>query len=89
MCVLTGVAALLCDDQSGSVPQATSSGGSVFSASRGAAPTSVPFEGLVLGPLVGSGSFGRVYRGTLNSEAVAVKVRGLLQAGPQSLWLRG
>lgn len=77
---------LLSDDQICFTPQATSSGSSVFSVSRGAAPTSVPFEGLALGPLVGSGSFGRVYRGTLHGEAVAVKVRSRARSvSPQRL----
>ena len=32
-----------------------------------------PFEGVVLGPLLGKGSFGRVYRALWNGRPVAVK----------------
>ena len=38
-------------------------------------PDALPFEGLELGPLVGRGSFGRVYRGRWQDKTVAVKVR--------------
>lgn len=34
-----------------------------------------PFEGVVLGPLLGKGSFGRVYRALWNGRPVAVKAR--------------
>ena len=36
-----------------------------------------PFEGVVLGPLLGKGSFGRVYRALWDGNPVAVKVRTL------------
>ena len=41
-------------------------------------PPPVPedrFPGLKLGPLLGQGSYGQVFRGTYQGEAVAVKVR--------------
>ena len=34
-----------------------------------------PFDGVVLGPLLGKGSFGRVYRALWDGKPVAVKVR--------------
>lgn len=33
-----------------------------------------PFPGVKLGPLVGKGSFGKVYRGIWNNDVVAIKV---------------
>lgn len=39
-------------------------------------PDAVPFEDLELGPLLGRGSFGRVYRGTWEGSHVAVKICG-------------
>ena len=37
-------------------------------------PATGPFEGLLLGSLVGRGSFGRVYRGLWKGQVVGVKV---------------
>lgn len=41
---------------------------------RNMPPVKVPIEGLQLGPLLGRGSFGRVYRGRFHDRPVAVKV---------------
>ncbi len=41
---------------------------------RNMPPVKVPIEGLQLGPLLGKGSFGRVYRGRFHDRPVAVKV---------------
>ena len=40
-------------------------------------PSTGPFEGLLLGSLVGRGSFGRVYRGLWKGQVIGVKVRFL------------
>ena len=37
-------------------------------------PDTIPFDDLELGPLLGKGSFGRVYRGHWEERPVAVKV---------------
>jgi hypothetical protein len=57
--------------------QPLSSGNSSDSGSykSGLKPTSVPFEDLQLGALIGKGAFGRVYRGLLKDKTVAVKVQ--------------
>jgi hypothetical protein len=68
--------------------QQLGSAGSVRSSTSSAAASSVtasgvagrlvcrglPVPGLVMGPLVGRGSYGRVYRGLLRGQPVAVKV---------------
>ena len=38
-------------------------------------PQEVPFEGLELGPMLGKGGYGIVYRGLWRGQRVAVKVR--------------
>ena len=38
------------------------------------APQHVPFADVTLGPLLGRGGYGRVYRGTREDETIAVKV---------------
>lgn len=37
-------------------------------------PQEVPFEGLELGPMLGKGAYGVVYRGLWHGQRVAVKV---------------
>jgi len=49
------------------------SGGQVPSVSG--LPMEVPFDGLELGPLLGKGGYGRVFRGIWYGQRVAVKVR--------------
>lgn len=44
-------------------------------------PSTGPFEGLLLGSLVGKGSFGRVYRGLWKGQLVGVKVGACFQLG--------
>lgn len=46
--------------------------------SQAALPATGPFEGLLLGTLIGQGSFGRVYRGVWKGQLVGVKVRLLV-----------
>ena len=41
---------------------------------QAALPATGPFEGLLLGSLIGQGSFGRVYRGLWKGQVVGVKV---------------
>jgi hypothetical protein len=45
-----------------------------MAARRNMPPSNVPIEGLALGPLIGKGSFGRVYRARWHDRPVAVKV---------------
>lgn len=47
-------------------------------------PTQVPFDGLELGPLLGKGGYGRVFRGIWYGQRVAVKVRRLPPWAPSS-----
>lgn len=42
--------------------------------SQAALPATGPFEGLLLGTLIGQGSFGRVYRGVWKGQLVGVKI---------------
>lgn len=46
------------------------------------APRATPFPALELGPLLGRGSYGRVYRGKHLGRPVAVKVGLLTQTNP-------
>ena len=45
-----------------------------------------PFQDVRLGPLVGKGSFGKVYRGIWDNVIVAIKV-SLLQVGMTNMLL--
>ena len=58
------VASVATNNSSGSVPSHV-----------GALVRGLPIPGLVMGPLLGRGSYGRVYRGLLKGRPVAVKVR--------------
>jgi hypothetical protein len=62
----------------GSVRSTSSSGAASSVTASGVAGSVVcrglPVPGLVMGPLVGRGSYGRVYRGLLRGQPVAVKV---------------
>lgn len=44
-----------------------------------------PWEDMELGPLIGQGSFGKVYRGVWNGAPVAVKVRCAVVMGGEML----
>lgn len=66
----------------GCIALASGSPSSSFSSSLGTVPRSVasslgggcPIEGLLLGPLLGKGSYGRVHRGIYKGQPVAVKI---------------
>lgn len=67
----------------GSVASAASRGSSAVaaggssSAAVGPVVRGLPVPGLVMGPLLGRGSYGKVYRGLLKGHPVAVKVGGV------------
>ena len=52
-------------------------------------PRVTPFPALELGPLLGRGSYGRVYRGKHLGRPVAVKVGALCAGGSPVILLRG
>jgi hypothetical protein len=54
---------------------ATNNSSGSVSSHVGALVRGLPIPGLVMGPLLGRGSYGRVYRGLLKGRPVAVKVR--------------
>jgi hypothetical protein len=65
-----GSAASSASHASSAVAAAGSSSGALGPVVRG-----LPVQGLVMGPLLGRGSYGKVYRGLLKGQPVAVKVR--------------
>lgn len=46
---------------------------------RNMPPSNVPIDGLLLGPLIGKGSYGRVYRARWHDKPVAVKVCSMMR----------